>query len=116
MYPSSFLAIYDPSAAQNPKFRLDCFNIGANMVAHDLASLLYTIQVAVLPSGQGGGRLECPYCRQAGFTEQELWYHCPAYHINWPQEVHLTKECPICRKKVNQPMQVSQFRNSSVLD
>eukprot|EP01035_Chromulina_nebulosa_P036172 gene36172-48695_t len=30
-------------------------------------------------------------------TELQLYFHCPAYHINWPNSVKLGKDCPICR-------------------
>ncbi len=37
----------------------------------------------------------CPYCNQNGFTEDELWSHCPRYH----GDENVTKVCPICAKR-----------------
>ncbi len=76
------------------------------MVAHDAQSLLFTLKQAVVPAGSNGGKFTCPYCSLHNLTETELWYHCPAYHINWPNEVFVTNECPICRDKVHGPLQV----------
>lgn len=76
------------------------------MVAHDTDSLLRTIEEAVIPAGSDGGNLVCPYCSLRNLSESEMWYHCPAYHINWPNEVFVTKHCPICRELLNEPLQV----------
>lgn len=77
------------------------------MVAHDADSILRTVSEAVIPAGRHGGNYMCPYCNLCNLSEKELWYHCPAYHINWPNEVFVTKECPICRQSLNnQPLQV----------
>jgi hypothetical protein len=105
-YPTAFLAIFDPSASERPLFRLECFNAGANMVAHDIDSLLRTFHEAVIPAGTNGGRMTCPYCQLTNLTDREMWFHCPAYHINYPNGAPLSKICPICSKPVRQPMQV----------
>lgn len=105
-YPTCFIAVHDPTAAEKPNMRSSCFEAGANMVAHDVKSLLFTLKQSVVPAGSHGGRLTCPYCSLHNLTETELWYHCPAYHINWPNEVFVTNECPICRDTVNGPLQV----------
>eukprot|EP01031_Cornospumella_fuschlensis_P026652 gene26652-32206_t len=105
-YPTSFIAIYDPSAAFNPFFRLSCFEAGANMVGHDVASIATALTRAVLPP-KGNGAFTCPYCRLGGLTEGEMHMHIPTYHINWPYEVHVTSQCPICRKALHRtPLQV----------
>ena len=99
-YPTAFIAVLDPSASENPAWRLNCFNAGANMVAHDISSLVKTITECVLHAGSNGGRLTCPYCQLTNLHEDELWRHVPAYHVNWPAEVPiLNPECPICNKR-----------------
>lgn len=53
----------------------------------------------------GRGSYVCPYCSLDGLTEDELWRHTPAYHIN-SHGKHHTK-CPICRNHTSQkPLQV----------
>jgi hypothetical protein len=105
-YPTSFIAVYDPSASERASLRASCFDAGANMVAHDIESLLRTIEEAVIPAGSQGGSLVCPYCSLRNLSENEMWYHCPAYHINWPNEVPVTNNCPICRETLHEPLQV----------
>lgn len=74
------------------------------MVAHDVGSLIHTIEEAVLPAGSTGGNYICPYCSLRNLSEKELWYHCPAYHINAEQV--LMGNCPVCRQRISEPMQV----------
>ena len=105
-YPTSFIVVYDPTAAERPVLRSEIFDAGANMVAHDVMSILFTVKQAVLPAGLHGGSYTCPYCSLHNLTETELYYHCPAYHINWPNDVFVTKECPICREHISGPLQV----------
>lgn len=106
-YPTSFIAVFDPSAAENPLFRFQCFEAGANMVAHDAESLAHTLQEAVIPAGNTGGHLSCPYCHLGNLSETELWFHCPAYHVNYPENMVSTNVCPICQKQVKQSLQVT---------
>mmetsp|Transcript_14580 Transcript_14580/g.21977 ORF Transcript_14580/g.21977 Transcript_14580/m.21977 type:complete len:351 (+) Transcript_14580:100-1152(+) len=104
-FPKAFVAVYNPSAAYNPNVRLMNFDAGANMVAHDIASLVTTLCKAVLYAGSGGGYYECPYCNFHSLTEDELRSHLPAYHINWPHNRGAVR-CPICRETVRKPLQV----------
>lgn len=78
---------------------------GANMVAHDYHSLKSTLSSVVLPLGSGGGEYECPCCQFHSLTEDELWLHMPAYHINWPNQVGGVV-CPICRDLIRKPILV----------
>ncbi len=85
--PTAFIAVLDPSAFELPLHRSNCFDAGANQVAHDVKSLLMTITecvLAVLPNpnthgqGQGLGKYidtsyACPYCGLRGLSEDELW-------------------------------------------
>lgn len=87
--------------------RVHCIQAGANMIAHDSPSLVKTLVEAVIPAGLSGGRYSCPYCQLQNLSEEEMWFHCPAYHINWPNDVRISKICPICSREVNGPMQVS---------
>lgn len=105
-YPTSFLAIFDPSASEQPAFRLQCFDAGVNMVAHDVETLRQTLTEVVIPGGTNGGHLSCPYCNLGNLTEHDMWQHCPTYHINFPDEYPMDNICPICHKQVSQPLQV----------
>lgn len=105
-YSESFIVVLDPQAADRPHFRLECFDAGANMVAHDEVTLSETLHEAVLPAGRDGGRYICPYCGLRGLSEREIWYHCPTYHINWPNDVFVTDNCPICQHTLHEPLQV----------
>jgi rubrerythrin len=76
------------------------------MVAHDYASLAETLTTAVTGAGRSGGRYTCPYCRMPNLTEREMYFHCPAFHINYPNNTEATDECPICRIRTRGPLQV----------
>lgn len=42
-FPSTFLIVFDPSAVENPFFRLECFDNLVNMVAYDVESIYNTL-------------------------------------------------------------------------
>eukprot|EP01041_Mallomonas_annulata_P006886 gene6886-13962_t len=104
-----FIALFRPEAAEQPSLRLSMFEAGVNMVAHDIQSLTDTLQRAVIPSALTStsrkGNMCCPYCGLSGLTEDDLWNHFPAFHINWPN-IDEPIECPICHHMVNDPLQV----------
>ena len=80
------------------------------MVSHDVQSLVHTLESSVLSIGRSGGRYSCPYCPATGLTERDLWYHCPAYHINITNEAVSDTHCPICETRTRIPMQVNTFQ------
>ena len=48
------------------------------------------------------GNLTCPYCHLQGLSEDGLWRHVPAYHINWNESVAKSNNvCPICELTLN---------------
>lgn len=104
-HPSTFLAVYQPGLASNPKRRYQFFQSGANMVAYDTKSIADTLSKAVLPASRGGGFLQCPFCPLSGLTEDELWHHMPAFHINIPNEKQ-SLPCPVCGEHTRKPLQV----------
>ena len=119
-YPTVFIAVFEPSAAQDPCFRMTCFDEGVNMVAHDVESILTTLEDAVTGAGRSGGRVySCPYCNMPNLSERDLYYHCPAFHINVPNDSNTMDECPICRTRIRGPLQVldrtARFLNYTVL-
>lgn len=103
------MAIYHPLASESPLFRSHWFDLGVNMVAHDHLSLLHTLEEAVIPAGDQGGDYICPYCSLDNLSEKDMYYHCPAFHINWPNEKFVTTQCPICRVNLNEPLQVNFY-------
>jgi 8-oxo-dGTP pyrophosphatase MutT (NUDIX family) len=105
-YPTSFIAIFNPSASEQPLYRLEAFEAGVNMVAHDVGTLRQTLTEVVIPAGMSGGHFSCPYCQLKNLSERDMWLHCPTYHINFPNEYPMSNICPICNKQVNRPLQV----------
>jgi hypothetical protein len=128
---SVFIAVVSPRAADDAHFRLACFDAGANMVAHDTASLVKTITECVdfssdsrasegtahVEAGQtAGGRVLrskpttylCPYCKLSGLKYYQLRKHCPAFHINVSNSCEMTTICPLCDTDIGDsvPMQV----------
>eukprot|EP01033_Poteriospumella_lacustris_P000130 gene130-81_t len=108
MYSTAFIAVFDPDAAEQPVYRLQSFDAGVNMVAHDVETLRQILTEVVIPSGLNG-HFSCPYCNLGNLTEYDMWLHCPAYHINFPNEYPMSNVCPICQKQVNRPLQ--EFAN-----
>lgn len=106
-FPHTFLSVFDPSAAEDPCFRMACFDEGANMVAHDVNSLVSTLDIAVTGAGRSGGRFICPYCRMPNLTERDLYFHCPTFHINCSNNAGSNEQCPICDQQVRGPLQVN---------
>lgn len=69
----------------------------ANMVTYcgDALTMAAKIVASERTSDAQGPRFRCPYCGQDGFTEDELWTHCPLYHVAIPNKWNFS--CPICR-------------------
>lgn len=105
-YPTAFITVFDPMAAFRPSTRMQSFEAGANMVAHDVPSIIRTLSEAVLPT-ENRGNITCPYCMMTNLTAREMFFHAPAFHIGWPNYVPVAEECPICRKRLHRrPLQV----------
>ena len=119
-FPKAFLCILDPSVADDPRFRLTCFDAGFNMVSYETASIIKTIQECVMyilanPQHSHSTRYSCPYCNLENLTEDMMWYHCPAFHINSPNNARIS-HCPICGLNLRDtriPFQVSQLKQRS---
>lgn len=112
-YPDSFISIYDPSAITKPQFRMLAFDLGANQVGYDVETIIETITEDVIRrdgTRDSTRRYTCPYCGLRNLSEDDLWRHFPAYHINSsPNKYSPHNEvCPICNKELNhrQPLQV----------
>ena len=109
-HPQSFLSIFYPLASEIPLIRLQLFDVGINQVAHDIETLIITLKEDVLfeiPSSSYEPLYSCPYCKLNNLSEDQLWKHCPAYHIN-TNENNISNICPICQKELStrDPLQV----------
>lgn len=114
-----FLCVFSPQLAEHPMGRYQCFQEGASMVTDSLHAVRDVL--AFIAScgdreydrhdynrrrGRSGGRdgFSCPFCGKSGLDEDQLWRHCPLYHINEKNTEGIT--CPICREKPRGPFQV----------
>lgn len=104
-HPTVFIVAYIPSAVDNPLLRLSSFDAGVNMVTYDLHALLITLRKSVLFAKSKRGALSCPSCGLQGLTEDELWQHFPAFHIN-NENIKGPVTCPVCNKRTFDPLQV----------
>lgn len=109
-YPKTYIIIFQPNASTNPELRLQYFDAGANMVAHDVSSIINTLTTAVMNVGNNGGFYVCPYCDYHSLTEEEMWYHMPTFHINCKNESKRV-QCPICQELTHDPLQVHIHEN-----
>ncbi|RQM17510.1 hypothetical protein DD237_002143 [Peronospora effusa] len=115
-----FLCVFSPQLSEHPMGRYQCFQEGASMVTEsldDLRDVLAFIASCGTESsqdsysrrknrGRSGGRdgFTCPFCNMTGMDEDQLWRHCPLYHINGKNTDGVT--CPICRETPRGPFQV----------
>ncbi|RLN51835.1 hypothetical protein BBJ29_002429 [Phytophthora kernoviae] len=76
-----FLCVFSPQLAEYPMGRYQCFQEGASMVTDSLHAI-----------------------RENDMDEDQLWRHCPLYHINEKNTDNVT--CPICRETPRGPFQV----------
>lgn len=115
-YPDSFISIYDPTSITKPQFRMLAFDLGANQVGYDVATIIETISEDVIRRDESRNSTRgytCPYCGLRNLSEDDLWRHFPAYHINSsPDKYSMHNEvCPICNKELSyrQPLQVTDL-------
>ncbi|CAI5744619.1 unnamed protein product [Peronospora destructor] len=115
-----FLCVFSPQLSEHPMGRYQCFQEGASMVTESLDDvrkvLAFVASCGVESSqdsysrrknrGRSGGRdgFTCPFCGMNGMDEDQLWRHCPLYHINEKNTDGVT--CPICRETPRGPFQV----------
>ncbi|TMW67481.1 hypothetical protein Poli38472_011101 [Pythium oligandrum] len=109
-----FLCIFSSQLVENPMGRYQCFQEGASMVTSSMedvhnvmrfiGSCNTTQHAPVHMQRLNGGSYTCPFCTRSGFTEDQLWRHCPLYHINEKNREDLA--CPICRQGTRGPFQV----------
>ena len=110
-FPFTFLSIYDPTATTKPQFRLVAFDLGVNQVGYDVTTIIDTITEDVIyrdrNSRSSYGQYSCPYCGLNNLSEDDLWRHFPAFHINSLPKKN-NEYCPICNKDLNngKPLQV----------
>ncbi|KAG7392888.1 hypothetical protein PHYBOEH_006275 [Phytophthora boehmeriae] len=114
-----FLCVFSPQLAEYPMGRYQCFQDGASMVTDSLHAVREVL--AFIAScgdrysssslrrksrSKSGGRdgYTCPFCGKNDMDEDQLWRHCPLYHINEKNTDALT--CPICRETPRGPFQV----------
>lgn len=109
-HPTVFIVVYVPSAVDNPILRLSTFDAGANMVTYDIEALLITLRKSVIFTKSRRGCLSCPSCGLQGLTEDELWHHFPAFHINNINS-RGPVTCPVCSKRTFDPLQVHVHEN-----
>lgn len=97
-----FICVYGESVGSSPFFRYWCFQKGVSMVTAD-AQAIHSVVTALHDDARITGRYTCPFCSKTGLTEDQLWRHCPLYHIN---EVNAPRQCPICKYVSKRPFQV----------
>lgn len=98
--PRAFVCAWHPLATEDALFRQAAFGggpSGASMVSYHLPSLVAAARI-VAREQSGGGALTCPFCGMRGFTEDELWAHCPLFHVGWPNP-QTPVTCPICAER-----------------
>jgi len=101
-HPACFIVVLVAAPDRHGDYaalRLSCFAHGAQMFSSEaeLASVERALQLVQAQMGQGA--LACPYCPLSNLTEDELWRHCPLYHIQERNDKLIT--CPVCLETCN---------------
>ncbi|KAF1329343.1 Nudix domain containing protein, partial [Globisporangium splendens] len=110
-----FLCVFSAQLIEYPMGRYQCFEEGASMVTssfedvHRVMKFIGSCGADQYTSNSNGSdqrnaTYTCPFCEKPGFTEDQLWRHCPMYHINEKNTEGVT--CPICREYTRSPFQV----------
>ena len=111
-HPCAFIVVADKTICNDAYSRMEVVDYGANMVTELGNKELHKAINMVTQLGREKGTYECPYCHAKGFTKQDLWLHCPLYHINVSNDTPLkSRRCPVCSKDVSRtPMMVRYLR------
>ncbi|DBA01471.1 TPA: hypothetical protein N0F65_005590 [Lagenidium giganteum] len=120
-----FICVFSSQLIEYPLGRYQCFEEGASMVTGSMDDVHQVMRfigscrgsdgggmgngIMMSTSGQSSRRrgsqsFTCPVCEKTGFSEDQLWRHCPMYHINEKNTDSIT--CPICRESTRGPFQV----------
>ena len=107
-HPCAFIVVADKIICNDAESRMEVVYHGANMVTELGNKELHKAVNMVAELRREKGPYECPYCHAKGFTQHDLWLHCPLYHINVSNDTPLkSRKCPVCSKVVGQtPMMV----------
>lgn len=107
-HPCAFILVADKTICNNAESRMKVVDYGANMVTELGNKELHKAVNMVAELRRERGPYECPYCHAKGFTQHDLWLHCPLYHINVSNDTALkSRKCPVCSNDVRQtPMMV----------
>lgn len=108
-----FLCVFSAQLVAQPLGRYQCFQDGASMVTGAFDDVRRVMKFIASCGGgsahdqrdqRRGGGFTCPFCEKSGFSEDQLWRHCPMYHINEKHTDGIT--CPVCRAYQRGPFQV----------
>lgn len=107
-HPCAFIIVADNAICNDADSRLEVVSCGANMVTELENNELHKAVSMVAELQRETGQYECPYCHAKGFTQHDLWLHCPLYHINVSNDSVRIQKCPVCSHDVSRtPMMVS---------
>lgn len=118
-----FLCVFSPQLAEHPMARYQCFQEGASMVTDSLDAVRDVLTFIASCGHEHGGTsharrksrgrasgrddFTCPFCGMKDMNEDQLWKHCPMYHINEKNTDGIN--CPICRETPRGPFQVHMY-------
>ena len=100
--PQVFICVYGNGIECNPHLRYWCYERGASMATAELRAIEEVIAMLRTEACRQG-HYTCPFCHKTNLTEDQLWQHCPLYHIN---EVNTSRRCPLCNHASKHPFQV----------
>ena len=108
-HPCAFIVVADKIICNDAESRMEVVYHGANMATELGNKELDKAVNMIAELRREKGPYPCPYCHAKGFTQHDLWLHCPLYHINVSNDTALkSRKCPVCSKDVGRnPMMVS---------
>lgn len=107
-HPCAFIIVADNTICNDADSRMELVYCGANMITELENNELHKAINMVAQLGSEVGPYKCPYCHAEGFTQHDLWLHCPLYHISVSNQSSLkSNKCPVCLQVVSRtPMMV----------
>lgn len=106
MNQQSFICVFGEEASVTPQTRIAVADNGAAMTSSSEVALRKAADIVFAEGSNQKDGYACPFCGKGHLSEDELWKHCPMYHLN---EKNKRSICPICKKTPKDWIQVRQL-------
>jgi 8-oxo-dGTP pyrophosphatase MutT (NUDIX family) len=81
--PTAFCIVRDDDVSSSARDRMNCFRLGAHMIANDVRSIadaFFRVSKHISELSSDGQAFECPFCKAPPMSLASLASHLPMYH------------------------------------